>query len=220
MKKFILTILLVATPIIVQSQIELKYIETAMDYTNNIVSEEIVIPNRIKFVSDKFLKIPYLLNFETKKKSKKGRFPWAIRYEENTYFNLRYSKEFSAFELYGIPDIVGKYCVFFSNKETLRTIHSYRIANSGGGLMGFLIDESRKWGNNWATSEGEKIKILIVKPSNLEFKRKGEYKNANWKVLTRSNFNSIMNTELSEQEIENLTLEEVKDIIVEINNAG
>lgn len=63
------------------------------------ISDEAVIPKKIQFQSDKFLRINKLLDSETQKKSKKAGFPWAIYADSSVYFNLRYGIDLQSLEL-------------------------------------------------------------------------------------------------------------------------
>jgi hypothetical protein len=199
---------------------EISYFESTTNYLENNISQDKVIPKKIQFESDKFLRITKLLDPNTRKRSKEAGYPWAIYTDSTVYFNLRFSKGILSPELYIKPDVSGRFCVVFANKETLRIIHSYSLNNYGGGLTGVLIKESEKWGKNWLNEKEEKIKIFIVDTRNLELKNIRGYKNAAWKILDRKNINEILGLELPEERLKEISLDEIKDLIKEKNNIG
>lgn len=189
----------------------ISYFEFTTDFVNNQPANYRVAA-KIGLQDNNLLHIPKLIDPNTGKRDKKAGFPWAITVDSIVYFNFRYCKEIQSLEMYVKPDITGKYCAIFTNKEMLRTI----AANGsyyGGGLQGVLINESTKWGKNWASDNGEKIKIFIADTGNLELKHKGDYKNAAWKILTRKNLNEILGLNLTPEEIDELSIDEIKEII-------
>jgi hypothetical protein len=221
MKQILLfLILLTSNYCLAQKDKQILYFESTSDYLNNKLSVDIVIPNKIQFESDNFLRITKLLDSKTGKKSKQAGFPWAIYTDSTVYFNLRYAKGIQSPELYVKPDVVGRFCVIYANKETLRTINSFSNNYYGGGLTGALIKESEKWGKNWVDETGEKIKIFIVDTKKMELKHMRGYQNAAWKILDIKNIHEILELELSNDRLKEISLDEIKYIIEEKNNVG
>lgn len=202
-----------------QNKFTIKYFESTLEYTNNSLSSNSVIPDGTKYIANRLLKIRKLIDPETGKKSKKIKIPWAIDSGSDIYFNLFYCNDMFSPGLYVKPDVIGRYCVFYTDTQALRLIHSNSPNTYGGGLTGVLINESRKWGKNWTDENEEKIKIFIVDTKDLELKLKNK-NHALWKILTRKNLNKILNLDLSEERLENISLDEVKNLIIEKNNVG
>jgi hypothetical protein len=133
------------------------------------------------------------------------------------FFNFRYARGIQSPELYVKPDVIGRFCVIYADKETLRQIHSFSNNYYGGGLTGVLIKESEKWGNNWENENKEKIKIFIVDTENLELNHVRGYKNAAWKILDNMNINEILGLNLSKEQLKVISLDEIKKIIEDKN---
>ncbi len=197
----------------------ITYYESTTDYKNNTPSDKKVVPKKITLQTEKLIKIPSLIDPNTGKRSKEAGFPWAIVIDSIEYFNFRYSKEIQSLELYVKPDITGRFCVLFADKETLRTI----AANGsfyGGGLQGVLMNESTKWGKNWVSDDDEEIKIFIVDIKNLELNHFRGFQNAAWKILSKNNLNEILEQNLTKEEINELSVDDIKIKILNKNNAG
>ena len=199
---------------------KIYWFETTSHYRYNKISKDYVIPKKIKFKSEKFLRITKLLNPLTKKKSKKISYPWAIYCDSTLYFNLRYGTSIKFDELYIKPDVKGRYCVVYANKEILEIIYQFSTQYYGGGLLGVLINDSSKWGRNWKNEKGEKVKILIVDTKKLEIRNSKGRGNAAWKVLSKKNINEILNTNYNKEVLKEMSLDQVKDIIKEKNNVS
>ncbi|WP_420581383.1 hypothetical protein [Reichenbachiella sp.] len=190
------------------------------DYLSNNISTDTVLSKKVDFESDRLLKIPKLVNSKTGKKSREAGFPWAIVIDSTVYYNLRYSKELLGPELYAIPDNIGRYCVIYANKELVNQIHNLSMTVYYGGVLPpALLKESEKWGEKWETQE-YKYRIYIVDTKKLELKHLDGHVNAAWKILDKKNINEILETQLSKQEIEEMTFQEVQRIIAEKNNTG
>ncbi len=202
-----------------QNKFTIKYFESTLEYTKNELSRDSIIPDGVKRVSKRLIKVKKLIDPETGKKSKKIKIPWAIFSGSDAYFNLFYCNDMFSPGLYIKPDVIGRYCVFYTDKESLRLIHSYSPNTYGGGLTGLLINESKKWGKHWIGENQEVIKIFIVDTKTLELIRKKK-SYAIWKILNRKNLNEILNLDFSEEKLNNLSLDEVKKLIIEKNNAG
>lgn len=196
---------------------EFQYFLSTPDYQNMVSGKEKVVPI-IKTIEKDYIRIPKLVD-DTGKRNKPANYPWAVKYDGDFYFNLRYSSELQNAEVYIKADFKGKFCVFIMDENTSPIISSGG-PNYGGGLTGVLIKESEKWGKNWISKDGQKVKILITNTSNLELKHGFGHLNSDWKLLTRKNINDIFGLSFSEEEIKELTLENVKTLIMEKNNVG
>ncbi|WP_249754403.1 hypothetical protein [Algibacter sp. L4_22] len=218
MIKKLLTILLLLISYISNAQhdnIDVKYFTSTNDYTNNKISNEIV-SLKIRDKGDKFIEVKKILNKNTGKKSKKAGFPWAIKHDSITYFNLRYCKDYISPETFVKSDLSGQYLAIFLNKSSQKDINSQNNYY-GVGLQGLLISESTKWGGSWKSKDGTKSKILIVNTKKLDLNHIRGYKNSGWRLLTKRSINDILNLELTKEEIKLLTTEKIEELI-KINN--
>jgi hypothetical protein len=200
-----------------QNEKKFNYFVSTSDYLKGNISEDSVQPKKVVFESEEMLKIPKLIDCKTRKKSVKAGFPWAIYIDSIVYFNFRYGQGILCPELYVKPNVVGRYCVVYANKDYAKQIINYSVNYYGGGLTGALIKESEKWGRNWENQE-EKVKIFIVDTKKLELQHMNGYKNAAWKILDKNNINEILGTEFSKQEIDEISLQDIKEIIAKRNN--
>jgi|SRR5690606_10129789 len=218
MKNQLFFILFILSSITLQAQVEdikAYYYKTTKDYINNNLSDNQVTPKKLRFQTDKLIRISVFLDVDKGKRSKDAKNPWAILVDSTTYFHFSYfnSLELGIGGLYVKADMEGKYCAVFADKELLRTMTSDTNHLFGGGVQGFLIGESRKWGKNWENEKGEKIKIFIVDTSNLL-----EGDNTDWFILTKSNINEILGLDLLNDEIKQLSVEDIKQLIENANS--
>ncbi|MBP2833205.1 hypothetical protein J8281_13505 [Aquimarina sp. U1-2] len=201
-----------------EGHIDVKYFASTSDYTNKVISDEIVTV-RLRDKSDTFIKVKKLLDKKTGKRSKKAGFPWAIQYDSLTYFNLRYCKEYLSPETFLKSDLNGKYIAIFLDKSAQKNINNQKNYY-GGGLQGLLISESVKLGESWISESGDTSKILIVNTQKLDLNNIRGYKNAQWRLLTKKSINEILGLTLSKEEIKQLTTEKVKTLIINKNKVG
>ncbi len=213
-----IALLTISTKAQQEDVLQISFYKSTVDYVNDTPATIKVKPKKITLQEENLLRIPQLLDLSTGKSSKEIGYPWAIVTDSIAYFNFRYSKDLQSPETYIKPDILGRFCVVFAEKEMLRTIASYG-PNYGGGLQGVLISESTKWGN-WVIENDEKIKIFIVDTKNLELNHNKGLQSAKWKILSRNNFNEILEIDLSKEEINELSIDKVKNIILKKNNAS
>lgn len=195
---------------------DFQYYLSTSDFQNRVSGQEKIVPVIKKHEKD-YIKISKLVDEQTGKRNKPANFPWAVKLDTTYYFNLRYSRDLQNPEVYLKADIIGKFCALIIDQDTSPIISSGG-ANYGGGLTGVLIKESEKWGKNWISEDGKKVKLLITDTSNLELKHGFGHSNSDWKLLFRKNINEILGLSLSEEDIKNLTLKDVKTIVLEKNN--
>ena len=216
--KIILSFLIIFTfsqAIAQADKTEFQYYLSTSDFKNKVSGKEKIVPVIKKHEKD-YIKIPKLVDEQTGKRNKPANFPWAVKLDTNNYFNLRYSQDLQNLEVYVKADIVGKFCALIIDQDTSPII-SNGGANYGGGLTGVSIKESEKWSKNWISKEGKKVKLLITDTANLELKHGFGHSNSDWKLLSRKNINEILGLSLSEENIKNLTFEDVKSIVLEKN---
>ena len=216
--KIILSFLIIFTfsqAIAQTDKTEFQYYLSTSDFQNKVSGKEKIVPV-IKKQEKDYIKIPKLVDDQTGKRNKPANFPWAVKLDTTYYFNLRYSRDLQNLEVYIKADIIGKFCALIIDQNTSPII-SNGGANYGEGLTGVLIKESEKWGKNWISKDGKKVKLLITDTSNLELKHGFGHSNSDWKLLSRKNINEILGLSLSEEDIKSLTFEDVKSIVLEKN---
>lgn len=197
---------------------DFQYYLSTSDFQNMVSGQEEIVPTIKKFEKD-YIKIPKLVDEKTGKRNKPANFPWAVKIDSSYYFNLRYSRDLQNLEVYIKADIIGEFCALIIDENTSPIISSGGV-NYGGGLTGVLIKESEKWGKNWLSKDGKKVNILITDTHNLELKHGFGHSNSDWKLLSRNNINEILGLSLSEEDIKELTLENVKTIVLEKNQVN
>lgn len=213
----LLTSLFIASACLTHAQkIEktISYYLTSQDFVNGKTSRDGMVA-KIPLQKGAATLISKISDPAEKKGGRINVMPWSVLMDKDTLFNFRYCPELQGFEVYVKPDIIGEYCVVFADKDLLRTIGS-KGPYYGGGLSGALIAESRKWGRNWTDENGDNIKIFINQTTKTE--RDGVWgKNAIWKILTRKNANDLLNVNLSDAQLETLTIAELRNMIYEKN---
>lgn len=190
---------------------DFKYYLSTSDFKNMISGEKEIVPS-IRRLEKDYIKIPKLIDEKTGKRNKPTIYPWAVKVDTSYYFNLRYCRDYSNPEVYIKADIIGNFCVFIIDEDTSPMILNGGT-NYGGGIMGALIQESDKWGRNWISKDGKKVKILIAKTNNLDL----GYYNSEWKLFSRKDINKVFGLSLTKEEIKELTLENVIAIVLEKN---
>jgi len=118
-------------------------------------------------------------------------------------------------EVYAKFNIVGTICALFIDDNTSNTIKQGGV-NYGSGPASVLMSNADKRGKNWKDAKDEKHKILVFNTDNI-IDYKIRYINIEYKLLSQKNFNEVLGTQLSDSEIDNLTFEKVKEIIIYLN---
>ncbi len=193
---------------------DIQFYPSITEFKNNNPSK--IVYTKILEKGDDFIKVHDFFDKATDKRVLRGNVPWAIKYQNQIYFNLGYSVEYQNFGLYAKYDIIGKISVLFIDDETSTNIKSSG-ANFGGGLVGVVMQNAEKWGKNWKDLNGKVSKVLIVSTEKIKTKYVKEYVDHLSKLLTKKNFNSILRTNFTKEEIAKFSLEDVKRIIQDIN---
>jgi hypothetical protein len=145
--------------------------------------------------------------------------PWAINVNGVDYLNLRYCDQYRNEDVYAKYEIEGKICALFISGETSGRIkeggdQGYQY---GGGLFGYLIADSSKWGNNWRDKMNNKVKILTINTTRRSPRTKKLFRKHLSKLLTKDNFNDELNSNYTKDQIDNFSFEQVVEIILKIN---
>ena len=145
--------------------------------------------------------------------------PWAINVNEVDYLNLRYCDQYRNEDVYAKYDIIGKICALYISEGTSGTIKTggKQGYDYGGGLVGYLIADSSKWGNNWRNNKDEKIKILTINTTRRNLRTNKLFRKHLSKLLTKDNFNDELNSNYTKEEIDKFSFEQVVEIIEKIN---
>ena len=147
------------------------------------------------------------------KKAKVPSISMAIEYEGDVYINFRYCIPYQNVEVYVKPTLVGRYTIVVIDNNTSPKVRSGG-SSYGGGLQGVLLKESGKWGASWEDSKGGRSKIILFDLTHPTLKGGRSLGN----LLTRKDFNEMLNEKLTEPELESLTVEDVITLIAEKNH--
>ncbi len=177
---------------------------------------------KIKKSGHDFIKVKKIKHKTSAKKDKAAKAPWAIMIDSVYYFNLRYSYDVELNDIYIKAKVVNKYAIFIVDKNTSsKIIYDGKYYNHHNGLLGLINlsltaadDIDTKWCSNWTTKADDKVKILITNTSQKDLRMKG-HTNSGWYFLSCKNINEILECNLTEEEIKNLTLEDILDLIEE-----
>lgn len=93
MKNQLFFILFILSSITLQAQVEdikAYYYKTTKDYINNNLSDNQVTPKKLRFQTDKLIRISVFLDIDKGKRSKDAKNPWAILVDSTTYFHFSY----------------------------------------------------------------------------------------------------------------------------------
>jgi hypothetical protein len=217
-KTILLTLmtLLFSLPSHAQEGKMISYFESTTDFVNKNISTKKAIGS-VKLQTDKLLYIPKLIDPLTGKKDDDAGFPWAISIDSAVLFNFRFATEIQCLEMYVKSDIIGEYCAVFVSTEMLKNLNNYGTNYYGSGLQGVLIRDSAKWGKKWTTESEENILLLVADTQKRPFSSRKGNGNAEWKILSRNNLNDILGLALTNEEIENLSLQNVHNILMDLN---
>ncbi len=198
-----------------EERVNVQYYVSQINYKNEKLSE--MAYTSIKNKGKDFVTIQNIFGLDDQIINK-AKMAFAIIIDKEIYFNMRNTKEYQNLEVYAKFNIVGTISALFIDDNTSSTIKNGGV-NYGTGLADVLISDSDKWGKNWKDTKGKKHKILIFNSDKV--KDYGiRYINIQYELLSQKNFNELLGTQLSESEIENLTFEKVKEIIIDLNKKG
>lgn len=198
-------------------------IEKPMGYftntTNFLDRKEIGTMAIIKSESDRYVKTKIILDPANSKKKRRGLLPWAIRYNDVDYFNLGYSDDLQNWNVFARFDIIGKFSAIFIDKDSPKEF--FNNTAYGASLAGVLARESIKWNKAWIDHNGDKKRILLINSTiytarnspRIEDGCVGDY-------LTKGQLRELIESnkiDIQDKEVNNLSFEEVVDVIQKLN---
>ena len=164
--------------------------ETSVDYFNRNpmkVNAGVI----IKSQSNQHITVTGIFDLTTGLLMKKELSAWAIQLKGNSYFNLGYSDDVNHWNSYAKFDIEGRYSLIIIDDNSPPILH-YSSVSNGGGISGFIMSESRKWGKNWRDEKGLKKKILIIDNKEIEPKFISRHESSVGNYLTKKKFDEIV----------------------------
>ncbi|HMU05062.1 MAG TPA: hypothetical protein PJ990_15620 [Saprospiraceae bacterium] len=195
-----------------EERVSVQYYISQADYKNNKLKDNAY--TSIKKKGKDYISIEKIFGSDDKK-IEKAKTAFAIIIDNELYFNMRNSVEYNNSELYAKFNIIGTISALFINDRTSSTIKNGGT-NYGFGVAGVILSDADKWGKNWKDTKDQKHKIMIFnKDKVIDYKIR--YINIKYELLSQKNFNDLLGTQLSESEIDNLTFEDVKEIIIDLN---
>ncbi|MCP4176773.1 MAG: hypothetical protein GY756_03325 [bacterium] len=193
--------------------------ETSEDFMNKIrldVEATAILYEK----SDKHLDIKKIFNKNTGKKIKNFKSVWAIKYNNEKYFNLLYSDNLKQKRVFVKFDIIGKYCAVFINKDTPKI-----VLKGGGkalalffGLSGALANEIIKDFSGYKDENGNRL--LFIDTTKIEEGLGYRYSSSLGNFLNKKELKelTIDIPELLEKvNSKEITFEEVVDLINSLN---
>ena len=205
-----------ATKFIIPSErVEVQYYFSKTRYINNDPYDTPMY-TKIKETGKDYIRIHDIFDATNDKMVSKARSAWAIKIDSVNYFNMRYVKDYQNPELYTKFDIEGHICALFIDDDTSSKVKSGG-SYYGGGLVGVLMKDANKWGNNWEKSDGKKSKIIVINAIKPKTDNPRDYNTSMGDILSKKNFNQLLDTNFSEAEIDNYTFDQVIEIIHAIN---
>lgn len=160
-----------------------------------------------------------IFNLDTGKINKMGESAWAIEYKGENYFSLGYSDDVNHWNSYAKFDIEGKYCAIIIDENSPSILNSTSVTY-GGGISGFLLSESRKWGKNWKDKNGNKKKLLFIDNEDVKNKFIGRNPSSHGNYLTKQQFQKILHvtgTAMSDEKIKDIEFEKILELIKTAN---
>ncbi len=206
----------------------ISFYKTTDDFINNnptALDKVVVLRNKIKddvnldSISAKILVISAkkIIEKETSKKFSEGQRSWALKYNNNFFFNLGYSSDVNSWGNWVKIDIVGKYCLIIINPKS-SLVRQIGSNNGGLGLEGLLNKESVKWGKNFVNNKNENIKMIFIDTENQSDPFMSRYKGSIGDLLTRKDLKKLSKKHNIDFDEENATFENVIDFIEQLNS--
>lgn len=140
---------------------------------------------------------------------------WALKYQNNYFFNLGYSKDVNSWGTWVKFDIIGKYCLIIIPEGS--SIENLIGNNNGGlGLQGVLMKESTKWGKNFEDN-GSNTKIIFIDTTNQKGAFLSRYKASTGNLLTKNTLKKLAKEHNVQLDVKNITYQEIINFIKKLN---
>jgi len=195
-----------------QKLIKVNTYKTTQDYISKTYTE-VNVTLEVREITESYIRFRCFIDTQIGKKIKKLNSSWAIEYEGQNYFNLRYSSELHNQHVFIKMDIEGThYCASFIGEDPPKVIKRSGM-NYGGGLQGILLKSSDKWFTNWIDKSGSKNKILLIDLINQEPIFMSKRTISKGILLSKKDFKIKFGIKKSIAKIREMTFEEVIDLI-------
>jgi|SRR5688572_17255351 len=219
MYKFVCLLLMLCTATFAlysqENELPVRYFASTTDFLENKLHEEeatAIVLER----GEKYLRIKNILNAATKTKSRTGNWAWAVVTNNDTLINMQFTIEISAPGFYMKPDVFGHYTLFILDKETFLAYERART-NTSMALGDLAIHDSASWGGNWPTANNEKRKIIFLNRDRPTLAAAGKCKNSRGYLLTKSLLADIFFKNKIDKNLEDITVEELVEIMTMLN---
>ena len=160
-KILIVVIISLSIPLLSQSSKNIDDFEFYYGYKDYLEDKPVKsnVKADIKDISPKIFKVGRFKYKETDKNAKQETFTWAIKYQNDYYFNML-NAAYIYSDYFVKVDITGKrYWVIFLNEKTdkkaIGTNNPY-----GGGVLGAALNMKPR--SHWRNKEGNYFKILLI----------------------------------------------------------
>jgi hypothetical protein len=172
----------------------------------------------VKTIGDEYISTKQILDAETRKKSKNASMAWAIVYNDETYFHLRYGYDFKVPFFFVKLDVEGRFCLAIMEPSFLKPMDKQR-GSYGGGLTGVLMKDSATWGGNYKDNDGNKKKIIFIDTKNLSISIPyNRSHNAAGLLLTRDILKQLIGKDNITKDLSTYTVEEIVEIVENLNH--
>lgn len=172
---------------------------------------------RILQHGDDFLIIDNVFSAESNEVIRKSVKVYGVRYKDENYLNMGYSDDYTQFGIFAKYDIEGKICALFIDDDTSKKVKSGGNDKYGVNLNGYISVKIEKWGNNWTKADGKKGKIIVLNAMDPKEYSTEKFNLDRAKLLTKKNFNELLFTHFTKDEINGFNFEDVVSIIEKFN---
>jgi len=166
----------------------------------------------LKDISPKIFKAGRFKYKETDKNAKQENFTWAIKYQNDFYFNMLYAAYIYS-DYFVKVDITGKkYWVIFLNEKTDKKAIGTG-APYGGGVLGTVLNIKPR--SHWKNKEGNYFKILLIDFQNPNIEKSRPKDNNAYLVDTKKILELTNNDETTILKLkeDNYTIEDFAEFI-------
>ncbi|GGF06026.1 hypothetical protein SAMN05443634_11237 [Chishuiella changwenlii] len=206
----------------------ISFYKTTDDFINNNITANdkfALVKNKTNLTRQQFdsisktsniLKSQKIIDKKTLQEFEEGTRSWALKYNENYFFNLGYSTDVNSWSTWVKFDVIGKYCLIFIPQNSY--INNL-IGNSNGGLglNGILMKESTKWGTNFSNNNNN-TRIIFIDTTNQKGPFLSRYRSSIGNLLTKKTLKKLAkenNVSFNEKEA---TFDDIVNFITTLNN--
>lgn len=173
-----------------------------------------------------YIKLSKVFEISTNDRMKKLEKSWAIKYENEYYFNLLYSNDLNKSKLFVRIDSIGQnYCYSFIYKDGPKVISraNSRVTNQiNMGALGVLLTTSFtkafRWKNAWSDKQGRKVNILLIDLTREAKKTRQRKKSSLGSLVTKPLLQRKFLNEIRAKRNRNFKVEDIVEIIESKNH--